>query len=155
MRLLYEADDLGQERVRADPSGANPKQAFFVDCRADHRVANRLFHRDGFPGGNGFVQMTRAVDDLSVCGHLGAGPNDHDVANPDLRDRHFHLGAVFQQRRGLGTEGDELADGLGRTPLGAGFEIAPDQMEGHDGRRHFYERRHRVNESNQPDEIRR
>ncbi len=54
-------------------------------------------------------------------------------------DGHFPFFIPDEDAGRLGLELQELLDGIGGPALGPGFQIAADQVEGHDGRRHLHE----------------
>ena len=56
--------------------------------------------------------MTIALDDFAVGGHLGAGPDHHDVSHPELSHRYVNFLPVPQHRGGFGAQLEQLFNRL-------------------------------------------
>ena len=96
LRVLDEADDLGQRGVVADGGGPDLDGAGGVEGGADDGVAGGLVDREALAGEHALVDRGGAADDDAVDGDLLAGTDADDVADDDLLDRDVDLG----RRRG-------------------------------------------------------
>ena len=59
-----------------------------------HHLTDLAEDRLGFAGDHGFVELCGTVDDGAISGHAGAGPDQNDVINAQLGDRHGVGGSV-------------------------------------------------------------
>ena len=134
LRLGHEADDLGEDRVPADPGRAHGQRPGRVDGRADDLVAGRLANGDALAGDHALVDRRATVDDDAVDRDLLARPHPDDVADRDGRDRDVELLAVTQDARCSRREADETAHGVRRRGSRPRLEIAPGQDQGDDRR---------------------
>ena len=90
--------------------------------------------RHGLARQHRLVDRRLALDDDAVGRDLLAGPDDEQVADDDLVDRHGDLVAVAKDARLLRAELEQRADRLARAALRARLEVAAEQDErGDDG----------------------
>ena len=86
-----------------------------------------LFHRHGFAGERGFIDLQVAhVKEPQVGGHFVAGFEQHDIAGHKLLGRHALLAPVAPHR-GLGD--DHLREGIDRLFRPGFLEITDDGIE--------------------------
>ena len=129
LRLLHERHDLGQRGVGADLGGPDPQRAGGVDGGADDRVARRLVHGQALAGDHRLVDLGLAFLDDPVGGDLGAGPDQEQVSDDDLRRGDLDRFAVADDE-GLGwRQVEERADGVVGAAAGAHLEPVPEQHE--------------------------
>ena len=133
--LLDQLDDLGQGGVLADPDGPEAEAAPLVDRRPDDGVAGPLVDGQALAGDHGLVDGGPALDDDAVDRDGLAGPDDEDVADAHVFDRHLALAVGPDDAGRAGPQAHEAADGVGRPALGPGFEHPAEEDEDDDDRR--------------------
>ena len=133
LRLLDEADDLGEHGVGPDLGGLEPERSGLVDRGADDGVAGVLGDRDRLAGHHRLVQSGASVDDDTVDGHLLTRADQDHVAGDDLVDGYLDLDAGANDGGGACLQADELADRLSGSRLGTNFEqpTEEDQRDDH------------------------
>ena len=97
--LRHQPDDLGEDRVTADPGRANVQRPGRVDRRPDDLVAGRLGDEDALARDHALIDGRATVHDNAVHGDLLAGPHPEHFADYDRHDRDFELVAVTHDAR--------------------------------------------------------
>ena len=157
--LGHQPLDAGQRGVLADRVDPHPDRRVGRHRAGDDPVADVLGDRLGLAGDHRLVELRRALDDLAVGRHPGAGADQHDVTDAQVVDRRPSrrspsgsdpLGLVGQQRgeRGEGVLG--LAERLHLLPVAEQHDrhqqrqLPPEvQVERVERRRHRRARRRR------------
>jgi len=83
--------------------------------------------------------MAFSLDHFTVGGNLFAGTHQHDVTGLQFFHCNLDFFAITLYSCRLGPQGQQATNGLGCTAFGLGFQIAPQQVEGHDGGSHLDE----------------
>ena len=99
----------------------------------------RLGHRQALAGDHRLVHLARALDDLGVDRHLGAGPDEQQVADDDLGGRHLDRLAVAHHERHRRREVEQRADGVVGAAARPHLEPVPEQDERGEQRRRLVE----------------
>ena len=84
MCFLYQFDDLGESRIRADLRGFEAEDPALVDSRPCDIGAYTFFHRHGFAGQLGLVNLCVPLRDHAIDRYPFPRPDDHDVPGPDF-----------------------------------------------------------------------
>ena len=121
--LLHQGDDARNGGIAAHLFGAHLEIAAAADTGRGHAVPHRLFFGDGFPGQRRSVDGAVPLHDDAVCRDALPGAHHQNIAHGNLLGRDFHFLPVAQQRRRLGRQIHQLADGFGRLAAGTGFQI--------------------------------
>ena len=132
--LIDHVDDAGQHRIGADGGDPHLQGAGAVDAAADHVVACCLDHGQALPGEHGLVNGGQALDDDAIGRDFLAGPDQDQVADDQIVDRHGDDLAVAQQVGGLRLQVEQPPDGGMRLALGLFLQIAAQQDETDDAR---------------------
>ncbi len=67
-------------------------------------AAGRLLHGQALAGEHALVHAAAALATRPSTGMRSPGPDDHDVADPHLGERHLDLGAAAAQARRVGPQ---------------------------------------------------
>ena len=109
LRLVDEADDLGERSVGTDPNRLDDERAVGVDRGADHLVAGAHFDGHRLAGHHRGIDTGVAIDDHAIGCDLLAGPDHEPSTDRQLVER--NLGAVLEPRR-ANAEVGQRADGV-------------------------------------------
>ena len=132
LRRFDHADDLGQQRIGADPGGAIGKASGLVDGATHHLQPNALGYRHRFTGDHRFIDERCAGDDNAVNRQPLTGAHPQNIALSDIADRDFRQNAIALDMRGLGLQSHQPGNSGTRPALGPGFEIAAEQDQRND-----------------------
>ena len=135
LRGLDHPHDARQGRLRADGGGAHDQKALCIDRSARHTVTDLAHDRQALAGDQRFVDLTCAFGDDAVDGHAFAGANHDHVVESHLVDRGVGIASVAPDPRGLGAQGIQGLDRLGRLPFRARLQPLAEQHEGDHDRR--------------------
>ncbi len=127
--LLDQPDDAGQRGVLADAFGPEPEAAPLIEGGPDDGRAGRLVHGQALAADHGLVDRRPAFDDDAVDRDGLAGPDDEDVAGPDVLDGHLALPVGADDAGRPRPQAHEPPHGVGRPALGPGLEQAAEQDE--------------------------
>ena len=94
LRLLNETDDLGEQRVTADPFRVEDERAGGVEGARTDAVLCSLGNRDGLASQHRFVDLRRTVRHATVDGNVLAGPDAKPIAGLHGLEGNIFLGAV-------------------------------------------------------------
>ena len=94
LRLLHEANDMGEKGLFTDPVRPDVQQPFLVDGGTQHLVTRSAVYGHGFSRHHGLVDRTFTADDHAVCGNLLTRSYDHDVVDSHLFDGYVSFLAV-------------------------------------------------------------
>ena len=108
---------------------ARAERAVLVDRCADELVADGLLHWEALARDGGFVDLALAFLDGRVDGHLGAWPNEQQVADLDLGGRDLDGLAIAQHDRLRRGQVEERPDGVVGAAAGAHLEPMAEQHE--------------------------
>ena len=126
--------DLGEQRVGADPGGADDEPAAHVHGGPGHLVARPDLHGHGLAGDERRVDRRAALGHDAVGGDLLARADHEQLARGQFADRHPVLGPVAQHGDALGAERGQRGQ-RGRRPVpGPGLQVAAGEHGGGDAR---------------------
>ncbi|MBS1271717.1 MAG: hypothetical protein MAGBODY4_00849 [Candidatus Marinimicrobia bacterium] len=132
LRLFHHPDDLAQEGLLADLSGADFQYPVLINRRANNLIIFGLFDGHGFAGGQRLVHTAKAVDNHAIGGNLFAGTHNHDVALLQLPDRNTVFFSIVLDTGLFSLKGEQLFNRLGGASLGLGLHVASCKMKRHD-----------------------
>ncbi|MBM2844369.1 MAG: hypothetical protein HW404_2206, partial [Anaerolineales bacterium] len=134
LRLLDQADDLRQGRVRADAPGFGLQAAEAVERAADDLVVSALLHRHRLPGQHRLIDRRMALQDAPVDRDLLPRLDDENVADAHLLDRDFEFLAVSNDARRFRAQAHQTPDGVARPAARPGLQqLAQDDQGDDDG----------------------
>ena len=130
LRLLDHAHDLREERVGADPRHTEPEGAAAIQRPARDVVAGALLDRQRLARHHRLVDPRRSRDDESVGRDGLARPDDHDVSDYQLFDRHvLFRTAPPTHARALRAERGERADRIRGVGARASLQVPSHEDE--------------------------
>ena len=115
LRLLNQADDLGEHRLVADLRRLEDESAGGVDRGPDHGIALALRNGNAFARYHALVDRALAFGNDASHRDLLARAHDDEIANTNLFHWHVHVLAIAADARRAGLERHELLNG-GRRP---------------------------------------
>ncbi len=134
LRLLDQADDLRQGRVRADAPGFGLQAAEAVERAADDLVVSALLHRHQLPGQHRLIDRRTAFQDAPVDRDLLPRLDDENVADAHLLDRDFEFLAASHDARRFRAQAHQTPDGVARPAARSGLQqLAQDDQGDDDG----------------------
>ena len=135
-RIADHADYLRQRRILADARCAAADIARLIYRRGGDAIPFRLIDRYAFAGQRRLVHGAAAFDNDAVNGYTVARAHGEHIAELHLLDRNFDLLAVAHEARGLGCDGHQRLERVGRLALGASLQklADSDEREYHGGR---------------------
>ena len=98
----HHLDDLGEQRVLADPLGDHDEAAGLVDRAASDGVASTFVDGNGLARHHRFINIARSALNLAVHWYLAARPDAQPVALANVGEGHFLLRTVNADADGNG-----------------------------------------------------
>ena len=132
LRLGDEPGDLRERGLLADLRRADDEPPERVDRRAGDGVPGATSTGNGLAGQHRLVDRGLALDDDAVGRDLLARPDDEEVADRELVDRHRDLDPVAQHACLLRAELEQRADRRARAAPRARLEVAAEQDQRRD-----------------------
>ena len=129
LRLADHPHDLCEQRVAADPLGADRQAARPVDRRAGDGRPGRFFDRNRLAAHHRFVDRALALHDDAVGGDLLPGTHPQEVADLDVGERHVGLAPVSNAAGGFRRHPEELPNRRTRLSPRTQLEHLPEQHE--------------------------
>ncbi len=135
--VQHRLTDPGQQGVAADAADLDDEASVGVEGAADDFVTDRLLDREALAGDHRLVDGAGTLDHTPVGGHLGPGTHQHPHPRSQLSHLDLALDAVVEHSGPLRPELEQCVQRRTRPGLRAGLEVAPEQQEGGDRRRHL------------------
>ena len=130
--LLDSIDDPAEDRVAAEPLGADLEHAGVVGGAREDRRARQLFDGRGFAGDAGLIDGGAAGHDGAIHGDLSRRPDHDNIARLHFGDGQFQHAAVAPDHCRLGQKVQQILNGLPPAVDGQVFQHLRAQHEEED-----------------------
>ncbi len=127
-----QVDDVGQCGVAPDPRRPHQEGPVAVDRSADHFVAGPLLDRHRLARQHRLVDRRIAFRDAPVHSNALARPYPHQVAYPNLLERHVYLAPTPNDSSRSSLQSKQRLDGANGLGLRPGFQPPPHQDQADD-----------------------
>src|SRR5215210_1072555 len=91
--------------------GRNIQRTRFDNRSSEYGRTGVFFFRQAFAGDGSLVDRSRPADHFPIYGYLFSGPHQHNVANPQLSERHASLTIGTTNDGDLRHRADQRLDG--------------------------------------------